>query len=109
MPHLANRPANATTTPRRHFQTLRFLLKKSNVQKYVGWSLADAEFGDIAPGKARIVFYIMVAGWKELPGLDAILRSLYHVDHLFLLHMDVKVRSPVHNSGIVLAFVPHLV
>lgn len=44
------------------------------------------------PKKARVVFYIMVAGLQELPGLDALLRNVYHVDHFFLVHLDVKVR-----------------
>lgn len=33
----------------------------------------------------------MVAGLQELPGLDALLRNLYHVNHFFLVHLDVKV------------------
>lgn len=61
------------------------------VQPYKGWELADDEFLDTPPKKARVVFYIMVSGWKELAGLDAVLRALYHRDHFFLLHMDVKV------------------
>lgn len=43
------------------------------------------------PKKARVVFYIIVAGLTELPGLDALLRTLYHVDHFFLVHLDSKV------------------
>lgn len=65
--------------------------RKTTLQKYKGWSLADDEFGAIAPHKARIMFYIMVSGQKELANLDTIMTSLYHVDHFFLLHMDVKV------------------
>lgn len=38
-----------------------------------------------------MMFFIMVAGWNELAGLDTIMRHLYHVDHFFLLHLDVKV------------------
>lgn len=33
----------------------------------------------------------MVASWKEMANLDAIMGALYHVDHMFLIHMDVKV------------------
>lgn len=61
-------------------------------QKYTGWRLADEEFtGYYDLKRARLMFFIMVAGVRELPGLDATLRSLYHVDHFFLIHMDVKV------------------
>ncbi|CAN0477352.1 unnamed protein product, partial [Laminaria digitata] len=63
-------------------------------QKYIGWSLADEEFtSSVDPKKARVVFYIIVAGLTELPGLDALLRSLYHVDHFFLIHLDSKVNA----------------
>lgn len=61
-------------------------------QKYAGWKLADQEFqAYVDPKKARVVFYIMVAGLQELPGLDALLRNVYDVDHFFLVHLDVKV------------------
>lgn len=63
-------------------------------QKYSGWKLVDDEFKTrVDPKNARIMFYIMVAGLQELPGLDALLRNLYHVDHFFLVHLDVKVRG----------------
>lgn len=61
-------------------------------QKYTGWSLADGDFTDnVDPRKARIVFYIMMAGHQDLAGLDILFRTLYHVDHFFLVHLDVKV------------------
>lgn len=69
------------------------------MKPYKGWSLADDEFADMDPQSARIVFYIMIAGWNELPGLDAIFDTLYHTEHLFLLHMDVQVGRGVEEAG----------
>ncbi|CAM9828579.1 unnamed protein product [Ectocarpus sp. 6 AP-2014] len=63
-------------------------------EKYSGWKLADDNFKHhVDPQKARVVFYIMVANLQELPGLDALLRTLYHVDHFFLVHLDVKASA----------------
>lgn len=63
------------------------------LQRYTGWELADDEFKhSVDPKNARVMFYIMVAGLRELPGLDALFRNLYHVDHFFLVHLDSKVR-----------------
>eukprot|EP00903_Cladosiphon_okamuranus_P005503 g5484.t1 len=68
-------------------------------ERYSGWKLVDDEFKNpVDPQNARVVFYIMVAGLQELPGLDALLRNLYHVDHFFLVHLDkaaVNVRDSV--------------
>ncbi|CAM9160175.1 unnamed protein product [Scytosiphon promiscuus] len=65
-------------------------------QKYTGWKVEDQEFqAYVDPKKARVVFYIMVAGLQELPGLDALLRNVYHVDHFFLVHLDVKAAAHV--------------
>lgn len=56
--------------------------------------MADEEFtSSVDPKKARMLYYIIVAGRTELPGLDALLRSLYHVDHFFLVHLDSKVNA----------------
>ena len=72
---------------------------RKHPQKYTGWSLADEEFTSrVDPKKARVVFYIIVAGLTELPGLDALLRTLYHVDHFFLVHLDSKVSERPRTS-----------
>ena len=56
--------------------------------------MADEEFtSSVDPKKARMLYYVIVAGPTELPGLDALLRSLYHVDHFFLVHLDSKVNA----------------
>ncbi|CAN0351213.1 unnamed protein product, partial [Ectocarpus sp. 12 AP-2014] len=63
-------------------------------EKYSGWKLVDDNFKHhVDPQRARVVFYIMVANLQELPGLDALLRTLYHVDHFFLVHLDVKASA----------------
>ncbi|CAM9275911.1 unnamed protein product, partial [Choristocarpus tenellus] len=46
------------------------------------------------PSKAKLLFFIIISGWPEMGGLDAIFRNLYHIDHYFLIHLDAKQANP---------------